>query len=66
MDAITAAVAWVRQNTNLNYDESINTVMSAAESYADLKDCDWQSLVEQVAYASQQAQLVSPGPADAV
>jgi hypothetical protein len=66
MDEITSAVTWVRQNTELTYDEAIAAVTVAAESHGKLKECDWQTVYQDVARGWHDAQQLSPGPLDPI
>jgi hypothetical protein len=66
LDGITAAVAWIRSNTELTYDESISAAMLAAEQMDGKASCDWPSVFKQVATAWHSAQQDSPGPLDPI
>lgn len=66
MDAITTAVAWIRNNTTLTYDEAISATIQAASSYADLKDCSWDKVYQDVAAAWQTARNDYSGPEDTI
>lgn len=66
MDEITSAVAWIRANTNLTYDEAIAAVIEAAQLMDGKASCDWTGVYQGVAAGWDEAAETSPGPLDIV